>query len=84
MTDFDFMNGRRLRIDADRSNANLTLTAGAGVHRLSLAATFTSRNLPPGMPVQFTGDLYLDLHDAHQWIGPHGRRRARTRLAARG
>jgi hypothetical protein len=70
VTDFDFMNGRRLRIDAGRSNANVTLAAGTGIHRLSLAVTFTSRNLPSGMPVQFTGDLYLDLHDAHQWIGP--------------
>jgi hypothetical protein len=57
VTDFDFMNGRRLRIDADRSNANVTLAAGAGVHRLSLAATFTSRGLPRDVPVQFTGDL---------------------------
>jgi hypothetical protein len=70
VTDFDFMNGRRLRIDAGRSNVNVTLAAGTGVHRLSLAARFTSRNLPPGLPVQFTGDLYLDLHDAQQWIGP--------------
>jgi hypothetical protein len=70
VTDFDFMDGRRLRIDAARGHANVTLAAGAGVHRLSLAVTFTSRGLPPGLPVQFTGDLYLDLHDAHQWIAP--------------
>lgn len=71
MAEFNFAHGHTLRVSlGPNGNATVNLTPGAGLHRLAVTVTVTSIGLPEGLPIQLSGDLYMELTGAHRWLGP--------------
>lgn len=70
MVDLSFAHGHALQTSAGPSNSSVSLTPGAGVHRLSIPVTMISVGLGEGLPIQLSGELYMQFENAHRWLGP--------------
>jgi len=70
MADLNFTQGHALLVNAGPGAATVNLTAGAGLHRLAVTVTVASVGLVEGLPIQLSGDLYMELNNAQRWLGP--------------
>lgn len=77
--DLNFAHGHALQVSAGSGTATVNLTPGTGAHCLAVTVTLILVGLAEGLPIQLSGELYMELNDAHRWLGPLHLKQVATR-----